>query len=585
MMEQPAINVLMSPTGAAFPPTQRSAELIRNATQRNSAIPKTLAQPSPNKINRRLPFTASPATQGTQQGNYGTQQGTQQGNTKNETHQGTQQGTQQQGHGTGNRNGINANGTQHGTDKNNDTKTTQAFKRPAFLHTAGQTTVINMDSIIELTVGTFKCPSALQEKYIVSFMDRVVWSTEKHKTLRDILRPELCSQDLKKGIGDYFFAFGTRNECSDETDRAAAVATIMAISELSPANKILVQKALLYGVGLEQEQLQQAAFDVENGKQLGDRSAHVHDLDNVNMMGLLELITAVVCHSDSEAGGAILAIRNLFKIDFSECTRIIDALAIERRRWESAYRELGEAPLANFIRVDNFVSNISVCEQFQTTVQEFEFITAHRQEVKLSRIKEWGTVERLFVEAAVVAGRNETHCRDIDDDSSIGSGGSDDHLLSAHFSGVPISKHTGRELRPVFGGTRHRSTGNKEEDQHWKKRAEDCQKTAAKIEEIEADGKDITINCKGCKKEFVHTVEQQVTFASRGWENLPGQCATCKENKEPQSCFDFANGKCWRGDSCKFIHAAEGKLTSHAAGIEELDSDESDSDSLDLDCY
>ena len=95
---------------------------------------------------------------------------------------------------------------------------------------------------------------------------------------------------------------------------------------------------MLYGVGLEQEQLQQAAFDVENGKQLGDRSAHIHDLDNVNMMGLLELITAVVCHSDSEAGGAILAIRNLFKIDFSECTRIIDALAIERRRWESAYR-------------------------------------------------------------------------------------------------------------------------------------------------------------------------------------------------------------------------------------------------------
>ena len=59
-----------------------------------------------------------------------------------------------------------------------------------------------MDSITELTVGTFRCPPALHEKYVVSVMDRVVWSTEKHKILRDTLRPDLSSQDLKKAIGD-----------------------------------------------------------------------------------------------------------------------------------------------------------------------------------------------------------------------------------------------------------------------------------------------------------------------------------------------------------------------------------------------
>ena len=346
----------------------------------------------------------------------------------------------------------------------------------------------------------------------------------------------------------------------------------MAVADLSPATKNLVQKALLYGVGLEQAQLQKAASDVDDGKQLGDRAAHLQDLGNVQFMGLLELVTAVVVQADSEAEGVILAIHNLFVMDFSECTRIIDALAIERRRWESAYRELGEAPFANFIRVDNFKSNIGVCGQFQETVQEFDFITAHRQEVKLSRIKEWGTVERLFVEAATIVGRNSTHSRDIEDDSSIGSGSNGDHQLSAHHTGVPISKHTGRQLRPVFGGKAYCSRGDKEEDGHWKKRAEVCAETrlSAKMEEIKKNGKDIDLKCKGCNKDFKHTVEQQIRFASRDWENLPGECGSCKEKSledNPQPCFDFILGKCWRGDSCKFVHAEGDKLAFHVAGF------------------
>ena len=36
--------------------------------------------------------------------------------------------------------------------------------------------------------------------------------------------------------------------------------------------------------------MQQAAADVENGKQLGDRTANTKDLDTVHFMGLLELI-------------------------------------------------------------------------------------------------------------------------------------------------------------------------------------------------------------------------------------------------------------------------------------------------------
>ena len=484
----------------------------------------------------------------------------------------------------------------HGTDSRNKQDGTpqknmqpKAFERPAFLHTAGPAQAINMDDIIELAVGTFRCPADLQNKLknVVTFLDRVVWTTEKHKALGDILQADSSSQELRKQIGDYFCAFGRRNECEhgDETNEAAAVATILAVAGLSPACKILVEKAMLYGVGLGLAQLQQAAADVENGKQLGDRTANTKDLDTVHFMGLLELITVVVCHADCEAGGAVLAIRNLFVIDFSECQRIIDALALERRRWESAYRELGEAPLANFIRMENFKSNLGVCGKFKQTVQEFEFITAHRQEVKMSQIKEWGTVERLFVEAAVTAERKEAHSRDIADDSSIGSDNSDQHL-SVGFTGVPKSHHTGRELRPVFGGLKHRSSGDKEEDAYLKTRAQKCEEVSNKMKEIEEEGKDIKITCKNCSTEFTHTVADQVRFASRQWENLPGKCQKCKDNEPAGPCFDFAAGKCGRGDRCKFTHDNEDKLTTHhiAADAEEYTSD-SDSDSIDLDCY
>ena len=117
--------------------------------------------------------------------------------------------------------------------------------------------------------------------------------------------------------------------------------------------------------------------------------------------------------------------------------------------------------------MENFKSNLGVCEHFKHTVQEFEFITAHRQEIKMSQIKQWGTIERLFIEAAVTAERKGAHSRDIDDDSSIGSDSSDQHL-SVGFTGVPKSRHTGQELRPVFGGLKHKSSGDKEEDAYMK---------------------------------------------------------------------------------------------------------------------
>ena len=61
---------------------------------------------------------------------------------------------------------------------------------------------------------------------------------------------------------------------------------------------------------------------------------------------------------DSEAGAVLCAIQNLFKMDFAECEWIIDALAIERRRRDAAFRDLGEKPMATIMRMETSTENI-----------------------------------------------------------------------------------------------------------------------------------------------------------------------------------------------------------------------------------
>ena len=109
------------------------------------------------------------------------------------------------------------------------------------------------------------------------------------------------------------------------------------------------------------------------------------------------------------------------------------------------------------------------------------------------------------------------------------------------------------------------------------------------VNELEENGKDIELKCKSCEAGFMHSVKQQVRFKVRGWTNLPGKCPGCvdKDLKEnPQPCFDFnSTGTCRFGDQCKFVHnKKEDENTGvHHAYVDE--EDESDSDSIDLDCY
>ena len=109
---------------------------------------------------------------------------------------------------------------------------------------------------------------------------------------------------------------------------------IITVAGTSPTTNILVQKAMIYGVGFDQDALADSAPRLTDEEQLQDRTASTGVLEHVTFIGLLELVTACVCQLDNEAGGVLCAIQNLqvFELDFTQCERIIETLAVERRR-------------------------------------------------------------------------------------------------------------------------------------------------------------------------------------------------------------------------------------------------------------
>ena len=197
------------------------------------------------------------------------------------------------------------------------------------------------------------------------------------------------SESLRKEIGDFHRSFATRAKCQDPIDTAetAAVASIIKISEISPASRMLVSKALVKGTGLSRDDLADMAKGMRDGRETTERTAIMGDLDYISYHGLLEIITEMVCSCESDTAEAISAINDLSasEMDLSECERIIDALAIERYSWDKCFRELGGPAYAIFVRMINFKNQIKSI--FPGIIQEFEFITSHEKGLKMPRVK------------------------------------------------------------------------------------------------------------------------------------------------------------------------------------------------------
>ena len=99
-----------------------------------------------------------------------------------------------------------------------------------------------------------------------------------------------------------------------------------------------------------------------------------------------------------------------------------------------------------------------------------------------------------------------------------------------------------------------------------------------------ADLKEQQLPCKGCKKPFTDSVEDQAHRVAQGWIHPPARCPPCKASylealsKNPQHCNDFKSGNCAYGDKCRYSHELP-LVSMHIA------MDDESSDDLDLDCY
>ena len=116
--------------------------------------------------------------------------------------------------------------------------------------------------------------------------------------------------------------------------------------------------------------------------------------------------------------------------------------------------------------------------------------------------------------------------------------------------------------------------------------AREMENLRKELDELEKNGKDIDIKCNKCGKNFVHNVADQVRdrFKTRKWRSLPaaGKCSECRDGGP---CFDFnKTGECKYGDKCRFVHYGNISSSDESDTTEDIN-DDSDSDSIDLDCY
>ena len=552
---------LTSPTGQHFPPTAAASRIVQEMQRRKDATsPSSMPLPqSPESAARSL---ARQLNFGTDNGQERTVKAATEKSPRTEPtglgHQDNAQHNQGHGH-----------RQQQNTDKN-AARNGQTWTRagvmdvPSFLHPAsGDTDELTLDSIIDTVIGGYELPARLVAKRIASFYDRYENTLKTHEDLRDTVGTSSQSEQLRKELADFFRGFMTRNKCDtkQETWDMAAVATLHRITSRSIAARLEVAKSLLYGAGLSSSELQDAAMRVKNRQEMGDRTASSADTQTVDFVGVLGLAIERVCKCASDVDQADDTVHSLTVLDLEDCDRITDALAVERVQWEQCVRELGEKPFANYLRITNFKRNL--LQRFGEVVVEFDFIIAHRSELNLTRIKDWRDAEKLFVEAAVVAARNNHQDSRYDASTSdAGSESSGDNRRERRH-GPPAIHAIAAGLPPKPGPT--------------------PEYIADMVKKLETTGESIHLNCSICKKEFGHSVEKQIEFAERGWWNTPRKCPACtEEQNKSKVCFDFRSGNCKYGDLCRFSHnESEGRqgkqakpVVNHIASEESSDSEE-----------
>jgi hypothetical protein len=431
------------------------------------------------------------------------------------------------------------------------------YETPSYLHTATSSNELGMDTIIDTVLASYVCPDELLGPKIKSFFDVLTQYTKNHPD--SAISPDTCSEGSRTEFNAYYHHFKSRNRHLAEP---ATVALLSKITEVSPAARLIVQKAWMRGVGLSAADSYGLAAHIKSfgAEGMGDRQATYEDLGRINFDGLAAITIEALCGAGANSSATDRALDNLATMDVHACRDLAQVLAMELGYWQAAYRELDDAPMATYLRLKNLKAACSRDHVWSDIIDAFDDITARDKTIKISKVKRWSTIEAKLGEAWRLA-CNQGMLERFDEDPAA----------YRQIAGNDNENNGIEKSAKSSGSTDNLSVGF---GQHSKPVAT----------RDAADLKDHQLPCKGCKKPFTDSKEDQTHRMARGWLHPPARCPPCKAtylealSKNPQHCNDFKSGNCAYGDKCRYSHSLP--LVSMHIAI-----DDESSDDIDLDCY
>lgn len=425
---------------------------------------------------------------------------------------------------------------------------------PSYLQTATTGDTLNMDTIIETVLGQYQCPPSLlntelRSSKIRSFSDLMAQYKDRYPESCSIVSKSGCSESWRNEFAIYFNKFKSRHEWLDEP---ATVALLMMMSNLTTAARLIVKKTWIRCVGMNSSESYSAAKRIKETGGVGDRIAVRSDLLRIDYDGLAAVTTEALCYDGSGSDAADSALHRLSNLDLSGCYKFPQIISTELESWQACYRELDEAPMANYLRMKNLISACKADKCLCAIAEAFEDVTARQKNLKLSRIKSWDEVETLFSEAWDLAHKQgKISHREIESDSSFDES-------PENSSSAKVSVHYATK---------------QQEHERLRKNSYDGM--------LKRDVVEQKLDCRDCKQKFIDSIEDQQHRIEMKYVHDPVRCPPCKEKylsdlaENPRPCNEFAvNGKCGYGDKCRFSHcdADAGRVackpvSAHTAGI------------------
>jgi hypothetical protein len=439
--------------------------------------------------------------------------------------------------------------------------TNNAHKTPSYLQTATTNNALSLDTIISTVLGTYECPATLlnPNKHVKAFCDVLADYSKRFPESHRVISPHSSSETWRNEFNQYYSEFRSRNQWLDEP---ATVALLTKIADLSSAARLIVQKAWMHSVGLSDIESYDLAARIKDTGEMGDRQATHEDLLHINFDGLAAVTTEALCNTGSNSDATDQTLTNLATMDVNECRNLPQLLAMELALWQACYRELDGPPMATYLRLNNLKAACGRDAIWCELNTAFNDITSRDKKIKISKVKTWSTVEAKLHEAwDLVCNQGLLQRFDSLVDGRSEMGDSLDGLVDGSSSGLS-AHHSFLPKRNNEGTFEDKTT---------------------------SDLKDQKLTCKDCKKEFTDSIDDQAHRARKGWNQRPARCPPCKViylaklAKDPQPCSDFKSGSCSFGDRCRYLHVEDKTPAAHCA--EYLSSSDSDSDSIDLECY